>query len=173
MKDARRLKLNQLRTFATRAISAKDARTRRKNTKLLQAALTKLQESQLPTDREILILMRAACIVVGVRGGLACDPLPGDATDVVQVLEQAILSLGPVRLGRLNAVVHPWVIHAAAAEFGAENALTRNALEAVCNRELEPGEAAERAASRVLESGDYVETPLGRVAGIIPKPEKG
>lgn len=117
--------------------------------------------------------MRAACIVLGVRGGLACDPLPSDATDVLQILDQAILSLGPIRLGRPNAVVNPWVIHAAAAEFGAENALTRNALESVCNRESEPGEAAERAASRVLEGGDYVETPLGGVAGIIPMPEKG
>lgn len=172
MKDARREKLKQLLAVANKVKPERDPRTRAKNENLLVRKLKFLQESLHPTDAEIVRLIRAACLVSGVRGGVPSDALPDDPAAVRRVLEVALTRLGPVTFGRRADLVTPWTIHAAALAAGPNNALDRDALEAACSRESEPGEAAERAATRLREIGCLVDTPLGRVAGVVRKPKK-
>lgn len=172
MKDARRENLDQLLKHAEKAETARDARTKSKHAAELVRKLAALQESTHPTDAEIVRLIRAACFVQSVLGGLACDRLPDDPPSVLRVVGEALARLGPPVRGRPAAVVSPWTIHAAAEQAGEEHALDRNALEQACNREHEPGEAAERAASRLREEGSYFPTPLGAVAGTVRKPPK-
>lgn len=182
-----RERLVRLQKSATMATDEeRDPRTRDKYAAKVAHTLEAWQVSTKPEERELVILLRAACILgypgddgrrVGARGGMANESLPTDQATVTRIVEMALDSLRPVRGGRPAKDVNAWTIHIAAIEAGASKALDRRALERVVGK-AQDGRAgtrsmrntsAERTASRLREIGERSQTLLGPVAGTFPK----
>jgi hypothetical protein len=154
----------------------KDPRTRKKHAEILAQALDQLSISDRPTEVEAVRNLRAACLLLGVRGGIPGDPLPTDHDALRQVVVTA-LALVPVSPCKPATKVNAWAAHVAAANAHTQGieGITRDTYKAVVGgTEAEPeglrgakvsDDAVERNASRLKAAATCIDTPLGKVAG--------
>lgn len=177
--------LELLHKNASKAASAEDKRTRAKATKAVAKMLGGLEEANRPmslsedpvqlgvqldrwTKWEAAVHLRKACHDLKLGFGLPSEPLPREASRLMEVCQCALGSLPSALKGRPATKVNPYTLHAAGS---LDRARLKSVLDDQSGAPTISGEdqATERAVTRLQDAGILIQTELGQVAVIVHK----